>query len=72
MNPAQLRAAVRILNDQHRRTSAGFYGSIVGGRYFHARVRKGVFEVWDFDTWTAVPADKIKFHDHNGHNIPLL
>lgn len=63
--------AVRRLNEQHHRYAAGFYGSAIGGRYFRARVRGGVFEVYDFDNWIPVPDDKIEFHDHNGHNIPL-
>lgn len=68
-DPALLRSAVRTLNDQHRRTSAGFYG--LGSRFFRARARAGVLEVFDFETWTVVPQEKAQFHDHNGRDIPL-
>lgn len=64
-----LRRAVRRLNDQHVRTMAGFYG--LGSRFFRARAVKGVLEVYDFDTWTAVPFESAKFHDHNGQDISL-
>lgn len=69
--PLDVAKAVRILNAHHRRTCAGFYGSTMGGRYFQARSRKGCLEVFDFGQWFAVPAEKAKFHDHNGRDIPL-
>lgn len=62
---------VRMLNDQHRTTMAGFYGSAIGGRYFQARARDGHLEVTNWDTWIRVPDDKILFHDHNGNTIVL-
>lgn len=62
-----LRSAVRTLNEQHRNTSAGFYG--LGSRFFRARSVKGVLEVYDFDTWTPVSQEQAKFHDHNGRDI---
>lgn len=68
-NTKRLRSAVRTLNEQHRTTSAGFYG--LGSRFFRARARAGVLEVFDFETWTAVPESQAQFHDHNGHDIPL-
>jgi hypothetical protein len=63
--------AARILNAHHMSTCAGFYGSVLGGRFFQARVRAGVLEVFDFDNWFAVQPDQAVFHDHNGENIPL-
>lgn len=51
-----LRSAVRRLNDQHVRTSAGFYG--LGSRFFRARSVKGVLAVYDFDTWTPVSEEQ--------------
>ena len=60
----------RKLNAHHRAYGAGFYWAH-GGRYYKARVRDGVLEVNDWETWTRVPDDKIKFHDHNGRNISL-
>jgi hypothetical protein len=66
-----LSKAVRLLNAQHRNTSAGFYGSRIGGRYFRARAKAGVLQVFDFDVWTDVPAADAVFHDHNGQDIPL-
>ncbi len=63
----QLRSAVRTLNAQHRRTSAGFYG--LGSRFFKARSRAGALEVFDWETWTVVPQDAAQFHDHNGRDI---
>ena len=63
---------VRILNEQHRTTSAGFYGSSrVNGRFFRARLNKGVLEVYDFENWFAVPTEDIAFHDHTGRDISL-
>lgn len=64
-----LRSAVRTLNDQHVRTSAGFYG--LGSRFFRARSVAGVLEVFDFETWTPVSQADAKFHDHNGRDLPL-
>jgi hypothetical protein len=66
-----MRRIVRILNDQHRGTMAGFYGSLIGGRFFRARSRHGVLEVFDFETWLPVAPDQIEFHDHNGRTIHL-
>ncbi len=66
-NHLRLRYAVRTLNEQHRRTSAGFYG--LGSRFFRARSRAGVLEVFDFETWVAVPESSAQFHDHNGRDI---
>ena len=64
-----LRSAVRLLNAQHRNTSAGFYG--LGSRFFKARARGGVLEVFDWDNWTPVAQENAKFHDHNGRDVPL-
>ena len=65
------RRAAKILNAHHRRTMAGFYNSIIGGRFFEARVHQGKLQVSDWDDWfTLEPHDAI-FHDHNGNNIPL-
>ena len=64
------RAAARILNAHNLSCGAGFYWEH-GGRFFKARVHDGVLEVYDWETWTPVADDKIKFHDHNGHDIAL-
>lgn len=63
--------AARILNSHHSKTGGGFYGFNMGGRYFGARVQDGHLEVYDYETWRTVPADKVKFTDHNGREIPL-
>jgi hypothetical protein len=63
--------AVRALNAHHSKTGAGFYASTLGGRFFLARSHDGHLEVSDFERWIIVPADKMKFHDHNGRDIPL-
>jgi len=63
--------AAKILNKHHLSTCAGFYGSGFGGRYFEARVKNGILQVSDFDTWRDIPAEQMKFHDHDGQDIPL-
>lgn len=63
--------AARILNAHHMATSAGFYGSVIGGRYFQARVKDGVLQVFDFDNWHSVTEEQARFHDHNGQEIYL-
>ena len=66
-DPALLKATVRALNKNHRQTSAGFYG--LGSRFFRARARNGVLEVFDWENWTKVGQEAAQFHDHNGRNI---
>lgn len=70
-NPMNPKIAAKMLNAHAVRTSAGFYASIIGGRYFQARVREGALEISDFDTWKQVSEEQAKFHDHNGREIPL-
>jgi hypothetical protein len=44
-DPAIAARIVRALNNQHRNTSAGFYGSRIHGRFFRARFTAGVLQV---------------------------
>ena len=71
VNTKLLRSAVRTLNAQHMSTSAGFYSSTFGGRFFKARAKAGVLEVFDWDNWTPISEANAIFHDHNGCNLPL-
>ena len=64
------RRAAKLLNE-HCMKGNGFYGSVIGNRWFGARVRAGVLEVWDFDNWRTVTEAEAVFHDHNGQEIFL-
>lgn len=63
-----IQARAKALNLQHERYSAGFYSSL-GGRFFLARVKAGVLQVSDFETWRDVEPGE-NFRDHNGRDIP--
>ena len=71
--PLTARQMAKRLNDHHTRTSAGFYGSVIGDRFFMARARKDVLQVSpDFGrSWRDVVGADIAFHDYNGRSIAL-
>lgn len=73
MTLTDLKRAARKLNAHQLDHGAGFYGSLIGGRYFQARIRKDTLQVSpDFGKrWVDVPADQVKFHDFNGRPILL-
>ena len=64
----EIKKAAKLLNDQHIKTAAGFYG-LSGGRYFAAKViNGGLFVSPDHGkTWTD--QEKRGFRDHNGRAL---
>ena len=69
MTTQTIKQMAKRLNNQHMRYTAGFYlsGPIVG-RYFNARVRKGVLEVFDFIAWRPLAVGTVA-RDHNGRDL---
>ncbi len=68
---ADAKQAAKRLNDQHIRTSAGFYSD--RGRRFGARVHGGALQVMDWDAagrpvWEDARPNEI-FRDHNGRDF---
>ena len=65
-----------FLNAYQEDYGFGFYGSLIGGRFFKARMHEGELQVTTLrderkPDWITVPKEKAKFHGPHGGNIRI-